>query len=45
MEELQNDLHLLVDSIDNPKILENLKVIIIDYVSFYAAKKQKNVED
>lgn len=44
MEENKNKLHSLVDSIDNPKILENLIIIITDYVGFYANRQQTNEE-
>lgn len=42
MEENKTELHFLVDSIDDPKILMNLKILIIDYITF---NLQKNVGD
>lgn len=45
MEELKQQLHQMVDSIDNPKILENLSIIISDYVNYYSDQKQKNEAD
>lgn len=45
MEELKNELHQMVDSIDNPKILENLISLVGQYVTYYSDQKRKNEED
>lgn len=45
MEELKNKLYLMVDSIDNPKILENLINLTSQYVTFYSDQKRKSEED
>lgn len=45
MEELQTKLHQIIDSIDNPKILANLVILVTDYNNFYSSQKRTNVED
>lgn len=47
MEETQTELCELIKSIDNPKILRNLHIIVTDYVNYYMfnGQQQKSVED
>jgi len=44
VEELKQKLHQMVDSIDNPKILENLINLTDQYVTYYSGQR-KNEED
>lgn len=35
MDEMKTKLHNMVDSIDNPEILENLAKLLIEYTNYY----------
>lgn len=39
---MKKEFCLLVESIDNPKILENLLTITKDYIEYYSILKQKS---
>ena len=42
MEDNKTKLHMMVDSIDNPKILENLVALIGEYIVYYSSNSQKS---
>lgn len=42
--ETKTELYALIDSIDNPKILQNLRIIVADYIAF-TNQRQKNEAD
>lgn len=44
MEELKTQLHNLIDSIDNPKILSNLNDFVGEYIALYS-NQRKNEEE
>lgn len=44
MNEMKTELHILVDSIDSPKILENLTKLLTEYVNYYL-QAQKSEAD
>lgn len=45
MEESKSKLHDMVDSINDPTILDNLVIIVTDYVYYYSDQKQTSGED
>lgn len=43
MNETKTELHILVDSIENPRILENLKKLLTEYVNYYLLAQKNEV--
>lgn len=45
MEKIKNELKSLVDSVDNPKTLDNLYAIVMGVIDYYSVPSQKSEAD
>lgn len=41
MDQTKQDIHILIESIDDPKMLENLKTIVASYVIYITVNQEK----